>query len=305
MKRTLAVCVSLFLVGIAVYVGRAVPPITADEEARAAALKLYQSLDDEQKKLAVKEFTDKDRFTEQFPEVKRPGLPYSKLTKEQKEMVDGVIKAMCSDYGAKICMVVAKQSSDGGRYINFFGVPSADKPFAWRYASHHLTLIHAEFGMDKVNEFGPILLGGNPTKDLWIEEEKVAIELFKSLSDEEQKNIQAGKNASPGSGGAIGKAGLKIGDLNEKSRELARKLLAKRLDVFSADRRKAAQTIIERDGGVDSLRIAFWNKAEKTNLDGGNYHWRIGNDTFVADWQTAGKNHLHMTVRGRAKPAVK
>jgi hypothetical protein len=201
-------------------------------------------------------------------------------------------------------MTVAKQSSDKGRFVNFFGEPSADKPFAWRVASHHLTLIYAEFGKDQANEFGPILLGGNPVKDLWSEEEKIALELYKSLSDDESKSIQA-KGASPGSGGAIGKAGVKIGDLNEKSRDLARKLLAKRLAVFSEDRQKAARAIIERDGGVDALRIAFWNKADKSHLDGGNYHWRIGNETFVADWQTAGKNHLHMTVRGRAKPGAK
>ena len=57
--------------------------------------------------------------------------------------------------------------------------------------------------------------------------------------------------------------------------------------------------IKDRDGGVDSLRIAIWNKAEKLAMDGGTYHWRIGNDTFVADWQTAGKNHIHMTVRAK------
>ena len=63
--------------------------------------------------------------------------------------------------------------------------------------------------------------------------------------------------------------------------------------------------MIDRNGGVDKLRIAFWNKADKVNAMGGNYHWRIGNDSFIADWQTAGKNHFHMTVRGKAKPAVK
>ncbi len=299
MKRTIAVIASLFLVGVAVYVGRAVPPITSDELARAAALKLYQSLTDEQKKLAVKDFNDKDRHTERFTPGNRPGLPVKNMSKEQKAMVDDVLKATTSEYGAKRCLEVVKQD-ENDRYLNFFGEPSADKPFAWRLAMHHLTLIHAEFGKDKANEFGPILLGGNPVKDIWIEEEKIAIELYGSLSAEETKKIQA-KGISAGSGGAIGKAGVKFGELNEKSRGLAVKLLNKRLDVFSPDRKKVAETIIERDGGVDNLRIALWD----TVAAGSNYHWRIGNDTFVADWQTAGKSHIHMTVRGRAKAAVK
>jgi hypothetical protein len=303
MKRIIAVMFSLALIGAAVYVSRAVPPITSDDLARAAALRLYQSLTDEQKKLAVKEFTDKDRYTEKFTPGKRPGLPLKDLTKEQKEMVEGVITAMTSEYGAKRCLEVAKQTGEDGRYVNFFGAPTGDKPFAWRIALHHLTLIYAEFGMNKADEFGPILLGGNPAKDLWVEEEKLVIELYGSLSPDDAKNVQ-GKGTSA-SGAPIGKAGVKLGDLNEKSRDLARKLLSKRLDVFSADRRKTAESIIARDGGVDSLRIAIWGAANKSHLDGGKYHWRIGNDTFVADWETAGKNHIHMTVRGRAKPTVK
>jgi hypothetical protein len=302
MKKLIASAACLCLIASAVYVSRAVQPGSSDDAARVAALKLFQSLSDEQKQLAVKDFADKDRYTEQFPEVKRPGLPFANLSKEQRGLLDDVIKAATSEYGAKILLEVAKQSSEKGRYVNFFGAPSMDKPFAWRFASHHLTLIYAEFGKDKANEFGPILLGGNPVKDLWSQEEKLALELYAALSEDEKKSIQA-KGIGAGSGGAIGKAGVRIGDLNDKARPLAAKLLAKRLDVFSAERRKVADAMVARDGGVDNLRIAFWNAAEKSHLDGGNYHWRIGSDNFIADWQTAGKNHIHMTLRARAKKA--
>ncbi|MBI3824112.1 MAG: DUF3500 domain-containing protein [Planctomycetes bacterium] len=304
MKKTIALTFTLLLIGVGVYVSRAVPPVAADEQSRAAALKLYRSLTDAQKKSAVKEFSDKERYLEKFTPGARPGLAVKDLTKDQKAMVEDLVKTMTSEYGAKRCFDVVKQDGEGDRFINFFGEPSADKPFAWRLALHHLTLIYAEYGKDKADEFGPILLGGNPVKEIWDEEEKLAIELFGSLTPDEAKAIQA-KGISATSGAAIGKAGVKIGDLNDKSRGLARALLAKRLAVFSADRKKIADAIIERDGGVDSLRIAFWNKAEKTLRDGGNYHWRIGNDTFLADWQTAANNHAHMTVRGKAKPAVK
>src|SRR5262249_26787918 len=144
----------------------------------------------------------------------------------------------------------------------------------------------------------------NPVKDIWADEEQIAIELFGSLTDDEAKKIQGGK-ASSTSGQPIGNAGIKLGDLNEKSRALARKLLQKRLDVFSADRRKDAQAVLERDGGADALRIAIWGAVDKTSAEGGNYHWRIGNESFIADWQSAGKNHVHMTVRARAKAPVK
>jgi hypothetical protein len=300
MRVALAIGLSLFVVCGAALLGRAGRDVAPDEAARAAAVKLFQSLNDDQKKLALKEFTDKERFVEQFPEVKRPGLPFAKLTAEQKAMVADVVKAMTSTYGAERCLEVAKQTSENGRYVNFFGEPGEGKPFAWRIAGHHLTLLYVEFGKEKADEFGPILLGGNPVKNLWDDEEKAAMAFYAALAPDEVKAVQA-KNANAGSGSPIGKAGVRIGDLGEKSAALARKLLEKRLDVLSADRRKKMEALIAQTGGVDNLRIAVWNEITKSHRDGGNYHWRIGSDAVVCDWQTVGNNHIHMTLRGRPK----
>ena len=284
------------LVGAAVF-SQAQRTDTPDEAARAAATKLFASFDADQKKAALLEFDDKDKYKEEFPAVKRKGITFDKLTADQKTLADAAIRAVTSSYGAERCLEVAKQTPPGSRYVTFYGEPGTGKPFAWRIAQHHLTLIYAEFGANPAREFGPILLGGNPVKTLWDEEEKIAIELYASLSKEEAKSIQ-GKGGN-GSGQPIGKNGVKIADLNEKSRGLAKKLLAKRLDVFSSDRRKVLESMIETDGGADQLRIAVWGEIAKGNLEGGNYHWRIGGPAILCDWQTAGKNHLHMTVRGR------
>jgi hypothetical protein len=299
MKRLLQIACVVVLLGAAVVIGQAKKDPAGDEAARAAAVKLFGSLTDEQKKLALKDFTDKERHVEQFPPVERPGLPFTKLTAEQKALVDDVVRALTSDYGAGRCLEVAKQTPDNRRYLNFFGTPEAGKPFAWRIAQHHLTLIYAEFGTDKVNEFGPILLGGNPVKTLWDDEEKIALELYAALSADEVKAIQGKGNSA--SGADIGTNGMAIGELSEKPRALARKLLEQRLAVFAADRRKVIDDLIGRDGGVDKLRIAFWGEAKKSHRDGGSYQWKIGSTTVICDWQTVSKDHLHLTVRGRAK----
>ena len=55
------------------------------------------------------------------------------------------------------------------------------------------------------------------------------------------------------------------------------------------------------DGGIDALRFALWGNAAKGHLDGGNYSWKIGGDTTLLDWQTVGGNHIHMTVKAKAK----
>src|SRR5262245_27435444 len=255
--RKLGVWAGVVLVFGAVLLAQTKKPAACDDAARAAALKLFKSLTDEQKKLAVKGVDDKERWKQDFPAVERPGLPYSKLTAEQKAMIDDVIQAMCSEYGAKICLEVEKQTPDDRRYLFFFGTPEEGKPFAWRIAMHHLTLIYAEFGDGKANEFGPVLLGGNPVNKLWDEEEKILLDLRAALSYDELK-----KAAGPaGSGQDVGDKGVKIGALNDKAKPLAKKLLAKRLDVFSADRRKVLEKLIEGEGGAESLRFTLTGDA--------------------------------------------
>jgi hypothetical protein len=299
-KKLLAFGTSIVVVICVVFVGRASRLDTADEAARGAAMKLYQSLNEEQKKQALRDFKDKDRHTEAFPAVKRPGIPYSMLTAEQKTLIDDVVKGMTSAYGAERCKEIAKETPENSRFLTFFGEPSGKEPFAWRIGMHHLTLIFAEFGTDKANEFGPILLGGNPAKTLWDEEEKLALALYAALTPEETKSLAAAtKGANSGSGSSLGKAGMPIKELNEKARKLAVQVLQKRLDVFSVDRRKVIDELIERDGGLEGMRLAVWGDMSKSHRDGGNYHWRIGNNSVICDWQTVGKNHIHMTLRGR------
>jgi hypothetical protein len=301
MKRLLQVACVTALLAAAVVAGqadkRAAP---GDEAARAAAVRLFQSLSDEQRQLALKDLADKERYAEQFPPVERPGLPFTKLTAEQKGLVEEAVRAMTSEYGAGRCLEVAKQTPDNRRYLTFFGAPEPGKPFAWRLAQHHLTLIYAEFGTDPVNEFGPVLLGGNPVGTLWDDEEKLALELYASLTPEEARAVRG--QGSAASGAAVGTGGSRIGDLGEKPRGLARRLLERRLDVFSADRRKVLDDLIRRDGGVDNLRLVIWGEADRSHRDGGKYHWKIGGATVLCDWQTQGKDHIHMTVRGRARP---
>jgi hypothetical protein len=294
MKRLLSLAAVVLLIGGALVLGQ--NKKAPDAEARAVVIKLFDSLTEDQKKIAVKELDDKERSNERFTPGPRPGLSVDKLTADQKSLLDEVIKTVCSEYGAERCQAVVKQDGEGDRFLTFYGTPKADGKFAWRMAKHHLTLVYAEYGGDKTEEFGPVLLGGNPTKTLWDDEEKIALELWSTLSDAEKTAIKGKGNSTSGQMLAAD-SGIKIGDLAEKPRGLAKKLLAQRLAVFNADRQKVLEDLIRRDGGVDGLRIAIWGDASKSQHDGGNYHWKIGSAAFLSDWQTAGKEHLHMTIK--------
>lgn len=299
MKRLTLQLGCLLALGAIAVLARADKEASPDEGARKAAVKLFESLTDEQKKLAVKDFADKERLVEDFPAPNRPGLPMSQLNADQKKLVEAMIGAITSEYGAGRCNVILKQAGEARRFVNFFGTPSMDRPFAWRLVLHHLTLVYAEFGKDAPEEFGPVLLGGNPVKEIWDDEEKILLELVASLDETEAKSIK--NKAAGGSGAPIGESGIKVGDLKEKPRALAGKLLTQRLAVFSADRRKVIEKLVEREGGIDALRISLTGNAAKSQHEGGNYAWKIGSPAFLCDWQTAGKEHIHMTVRARPK----
>src|ERR1051326_2415685 len=257
MKRLISfgLCTAL-LAGAIVLAHSDKAKVNNDDAARASAVKLFESLTDEQKKLALMDVDDKDRYAEAFPPVERKGVPVKMLTVDQKTLIDEIVRSMTSEYGASRCLEVAKQTGDDRRYVSFYGIPEPGKPFAWRLAQHHLPMIYAEVGKDKVNEFGPVLLGGNPVNKLWEDEEKILLDLRSALSDDEVKTVIAKGDGT--SGKAIGTAGMKIGDLGEKPRALAKKLLEQRLAVFSAERRKILEDLIAADGGIESLRLAIW-----------------------------------------------
>jgi len=103
-----------------------------------------------------------------------PRIAYSKLTGRAKGHDRGRGQGMTSEFGRPSAAWKSRRKTpDGSCFLTFFGEPSAKTPFAWRIGMHHLTLIFAEFGGEKSNEFGPILLGGNPVKTMWDEEEKL------------------------------------------------------------------------------------------------------------------------------------
>jgi hypothetical protein len=289
MKRLLQLTCLVAVAGLA-WLGRS-PAQTAPAE--EAALKLWKSLSEEQKKEALLPFGDPERYKEFFTPIKRPGLTVNKLNKEQKELLEQALAAITTKYGAERMTRDAKQTSESGRYLTFYGTPEKGKVFAWRLALHHLTVVYVEFGADTPGEFGPILLGGNPVGDMWDEEDRLFLELYAALSKDELAKAS-------GKGGK----GVKVGELSAKPKELAVKLLDKRLEVFNPEYRKNFDTQLKNDGGAKNLYLSITAKdASKSHHKGGRYYWRIAGEHVFCDWQIQDNEHLHLTLR--ASPVKK
>ncbi len=281
MKRLTHLGCLLVLAALALLFAR--PAQTAPAE--DAALKLWNSLSDEQKKQAQLPLGDAERYKEQFVPIDRPGLPVGKLSKEQKELLAEAIASITTKYGASRIARIEKQENENKRFLTFYGTPEKGKSFGWRLALHHLTVVYVEFGKGEPGEFGPVLLGGNPVGDMWDEEDALFLELYGSLSKDEVQKVAAGK-------------GVKVGDLNEKARGLAEKLLAKRLEVFNPDYRKNFDLQLKNDGGADNLHLQVSAKdASKSHHKGGSYRWKLAGDHVLCDWDTVGNEHLHLTLK--------
>ncbi len=279
MKRILLMGIVFVLFGAALALSQRGP--TPDETARAAALKLFQSLTGPQKKEAARDWNDTSRGLIRFA-TEGTGTPISQMSDEQKKLVDDLFRSLLSDFGLKRCLEMG-----GKGRVTFYGNPDAGR-FACRIdKNNHLTLVHIEFGKEPGGEFGPIVLGakGAGEATIWVEEDKLALEFAAALTADDAKKIK-GK-------------GLLIGELSEKPQLQARKLLEQRLAVFSAVGRKVLDDAIRHDGGVDKLRIVLGGDAGKSIDDGGNYSWSITSASFSCAWQFAGKSHPHMTLKAK------
>jgi len=259
---------------------------------------LFTSLSDDQKKAALKSCDDPNRDAEVFTPGDRPGLLIAKLSGDQLKLLDDAVRAFLSADGYAQAMKVATQShkKEGLKayWLNFFGDPSKDKSWVFRVSEHHFTLVHVTGDPAR---FGPILLGANPP-DLWHDQEDPAIACFKKLTDDEKKRARAGDSSE--SGRPLGAKGVAIGDLSDDARKAAAAMIDARLALFSETQQKKLRAILEAEGGVAKLRLAFFGDMTKRCADGGRADWKIEGRSFLCDYESS-RAHIHMTLRGAAE----
>ncbi len=262
------------------------------------AIALFKSLSEEQRAKALLPFEDKERNSELFPGGERPGIQIKTLNDDQQKQAIALITAFTSDYGKKKVEAIAQQGPEPGLYryyLCFFGDPTKDKNHAWRIAEHHLTLVHVEVEDGKPMVFGPILLGANPPT-LWDEEEDVLIALYASLSkDDVEKVSRRGKGISA----ELFKdgEGALVRDLSDTAQAKLKGVYENRLKFFAPEIQERIRALVEKQGGLGAMRVAFWGVADKRCRDGGKWDFKLGGDAFLCDYENS-RAHIHMAMKG-------
>lgn len=264
----------------------------------AQATTLFKSLNEDQRAKALLPFEDKERNSEVFTGGERPGIQIKSLNEDQQKQAVALITAFTSDYGKAKAEAVAQQGPQPGfgrYYLCFFGDPTKDKSHAWRIAEHHLTLVHVEVEEGTPTVFGPILLGANPPT-LWDEEEDVLIALYAALSKEDVEKVsRRGKGISSelfkdGEGAAVS-------ELSDSARAKLNDVYENRLKFFSTDIQKRIRELVEKQGGLGAMRVAFWGVADKRCRDGGRWDFKLGGEAFLCDYEGS-RAHIHLAMKG-------
>lgn len=184
-------------------------------EMTVSADRFLDALDEGQRKKAVYEMTDEQRQNWHFvpdkfikPDGVRYGLPIEQMSPEQRVLAYSLVNAALSHNGYLTAMTIMsleqvlhelEQKNPIRKpelyYVTIFGKPGDEQAWGWRVEGHHLS-VNVTIVDGKLISVTPSFFGANPAvvkegprKGLWTlrEEEQLARNLVKSLSDEQRE----------------------------------------------------------------------------------------------------------------------
>ncbi len=316
----IAPCLAL----VALLAGARVATRTSDMTRMAQAF--LNELKDGQKAKALFKFDDAYRKDWGYVPKERRGLPLAEMNDDQRGRVKKLLASALSDEGVKKVDGVMQlegilrelESKPGapatGRdperyFVTIFGEPSNDKPWAWRFEGHHLSLSFSSATNELVS-IAPFFFGSNPGEvktgphggmRLLGKEEDMAREFAESLNDAE-KELACPKIAVPadiilGAGRAASfqePPGIEFKKLRP---ELQLRLLA----IVDCYARNFESSLADgalariRDAGIENLHFAWIGSTEV----GQPHYWRIQSKTFSIELDNTqdNANHVHTAWR--------
>ncbi len=295
-----------------------------DSAILGAATRFLDSLPPEIRKRAVFSFDSPSRTDWAYTPRDRVGVALKDLSPTQRDTAKNLLRAALSEKGyskaediralEEILREWEGPHRDPELYLfTFFGEPSPDKPWAWRYEGHHLSLNYS-FNGNRLVSTTPQFFGANPgnlaidtgtsakpvPKPLAIEE-SLGRELAKSLTSGQRKVAVLSEVApadiitSNTRKAAIkDDRGLPYSRLDSKQQQMLWKLIETHAEAQIPDVAKARLERI-RKAGTDQLRFAWMGGLEP----GQGHYYRIQGPTFLIEYDNTQNhaNHIHTVWR--------
>ena len=304
-------CVALMKVVFAVTAA----PRTGERLLHAASA-LFDSLTDEQRKVALFEYSSEERFLWHFIPKDRKGLPLRDMKDEQRAAAKLILAAGFSEAGAKRAQEImgledVLREMEGPKrqfprdpllyHVFFFGKPSTVDRWGFRYEGHHFSASFTLKGAELVSAT-PLFHGANPglvkdgpTKGLRVlaKEEDLARALVSSLSEEQLKSAK-GEGAPeevPGTEKAKYTGpfppGITGDKLSAEQKESLRKLLKQYAEALTED--EATPFLKEADGDLKDIHFA-WRGGLKS---GEGHSYMLHNPVFMINYINAQNDAVH------------
>jgi len=299
-----AVAVSAASVGLS-SVASAAP--SRKSAAETAVRKLYDSLNDKQKKLAVLPLTDARRKTIN-PNWHITKMRYGMLTGDQKEICNAVLKGITSEDGYDRFLKQMKHDAGSINTYSFalFGNPH-EKEFEFEWTGRHLTL-RADGNTKKGVAFGgPIVYGhgakGNSKKNLFSYQTMAVNKVFKMLDEKQREKALLKKAPSEGAVKLRKKGrrmpGISVGDLSSDQQGRFEKSLRAVMKPYRKEDVDEVMEIVKASGGLKKVSLAFYQTGD-LNKDKVWDIWRIEGPSMVCHFRGAPHVHAYINIAKRS-----
>lgn len=294
--------------------GKAAKKPAKSETPAALVTKLYEGLDEKQRKDLTFPF-DHPRRQQINNNWRITKVRVNQLKADQQQLVREIVRKLHHPDYAKTVMKQIEHDNEGrggfgGCSLALFGKPGKDK-FEFVFTGRHVTRRVDGNSSEGTAFGGPIFYGhaarkfhedaDHPGNVYWYQAKR-ANELFASL-DEKQQQLALRSDPRPerakqtvalqGAKGAL--YGAPYAELNKDQQALFRKVLQDVLKPFRAEDVAEAEQLLKKVG-YDKLHIAYYQ-----NLDIGNDKtwdvWQIEGPSMV--WYFRGAPHVHTWVHIR------
>ncbi|MGV3486669.1 MAG: DUF3500 domain-containing protein [Planctomycetaceae bacterium] len=279
--------------------------------AETVVAEFYQSLSDGQRKEICRPFGDelRSRVSANW-HVTKPQISDDFYSDSQRAMIEKIVRGVTSADGFKRLEEQMEYDDGGlGAYsVAIFGEPNAGQ-FQWLLTGRHLTL-RADGNTLEGRAFGgPIVYGhgeeSSAVDNLFYYQTKRVNEVFAAL--DKPQAATALKDKPPAENqvalqGAAGQfAGIAVSELGSDQQQLVRDVLGTILAPYREEDSQEAMSIIDANGGIGSLRFAFYKNNDLEN-DGIWDIWRIEGPNAVIHFRGAPHVHAYIHI-GDAKQA--
>ncbi|TAE31294.1 MAG: DUF3500 domain-containing protein [Cytophagales bacterium] len=305
-------------------------PQAVKDDMREAARTFMAALTPDQKKEALFEYENDERYTWFFTPHERKGLTLKRMTAPQRQAAMALLQSGLSDEGYRkateiidlenvLCVVENRPPNDTYRdpenyFVTVFGDHEGNNPWGWRFEGHHLSVRFSSL-TGRVVESTPLFFGSNPGevrvdvpqkgRQVLRRETELAFALLATLTPDQRKQAVLAPQAYPDIvTGNKRKAsldrmdGLALQDMTTQQRPLFMDLLLTYLNNYRVTLAKQQLEKLEKSG-LDSLRFAWAGDLTPELGEGKGWYYRIHGPTLLIEYDNTqtNANHVHTVVR--------